>query len=297
MHAYHHSRSESHEERGISYCPLDLFSGEPARVRKALGALWDAWDASSGSVNNLKIFVKGKIVKPKPAVAGQVSLSSAYNQPQSLTHVTQPRDFGELAEFLPAGEEGMKSTFVQVLGRMLDSSPLLAKLSMLMRSLDGLDIEGVEKLWKESKHFPMASLTPPIAQDEDEPSLDDWEEFVAEYLQHGPYVSADPHPTDPPKEEDLRYWLTSYLMSATFKDCSVMLRFPSGMVSDEWTFENPERHVEVPLMTAIDLDPKSMRRLQKWYDMDGEIVREYARAVEEGRAQGTCVDARVGLKQ
>jgi inositol-pentakisphosphate 2-kinase len=66
MHAYHPSRAETHEERGNAYCPLDLFSGDPVRVRKALGALWDAWSASGGTVNNLKIFIKGKILKPKP---------------------------------------------------------------------------------------------------------------------------------------------------------------------------------------------------------------------------------------
>ncbi|CCO27575.1 hypothetical protein BN14_01558 [Rhizoctonia solani AG-1 IB] len=140
----------------------------------------------------------------------------------------------------------------------------------------------------------MVGLTPPIASDETEPSLDDWEDFVAEYLSHGPYMSSEPYPTDPPREEDLRYWLTSYLMGATFKDCSVMLRFPPGKVSPDWTFDNPHRDVSLPLMTAIDLDPKSMRRLQKWLDMDQEIVRNYADAVDEGRASGLCVDARVG---
>jgi inositol-pentakisphosphate 2-kinase len=190
----------------------------------------------------------------------------------------------------------MRGAFIDALGRMLDDSPLLAKLSLLMRSLDGLDVEGVEKLWKEAKHFSMVGLSPPIAADEDEPSLDDWEKFVAEYLEHGPYISSDPHPTSPPREEDLRYWLTSYLMSATFKDCSVMLRFPPGKVTEEWTFENEARNVDMPLMTTIDLDPKSMRRLQKWFDLDREIVNAYASAVKEGRAQGVCVDARLGMK-
>ncbi|KAJ1309166.1 hypothetical protein OPQ81_004837 [Rhizoctonia solani] len=276
MHAYHASRAETHEERGIAYCPLDLFSGDPVRVRKALGALWDAWDASGGSVNNLKIFVRGKVLKPRPAKA------------------SEPREFKQLEEFLEPGGEGMREAFIQTLGRMLDRSPLLAKLSLLMRSLDALDIEGIDRLWREAKHLPMVGLTPPIASDEEEPSLDDWGDFVSEYLSHGPYVSSEPYPTDPPREEHLKYWLASYLMSATFKDCSVMLRFPPGKVSPDWTFDNPDRNVDRPLMTAIDLDPKSMRRLQKWFDLDHEIVRNYAHAVEEGRAQGVCSDARVG---
>ncbi|KAF8760056.1 Microtubule binding [Rhizoctonia solani] len=198
----------------------------------------------------------------------------------------QAYEFKALEEFLDSQGQGVRGAFVETLGRMIDSSPLLAKLSLLMRSLDALDIEGIEKLWRQAKHVAMVGMTPQIASDEAEPSLDDWEEFVAEYLLHGPYVSSEPYPTDKPREEDLRYWLTSYLMSATFKDCSVMLRFPPGKVSPDSTFDNLDRDVNMPLMTAIDLDPKSMRRLQKWFDMDREIVRNYAHAVEERRASG-----------
>ncbi|KAG9021106.1 Inositol-pentakisphosphate 2-kinase [Tulasnella sp. JGI-2019a] len=46
------------------YCPLDLYSGEESRVRKALQALCDAWVESDGSLNNLKIFAAGKRVSP-----------------------------------------------------------------------------------------------------------------------------------------------------------------------------------------------------------------------------------------
>ncbi|QRW16483.1 kinesin motor domain protein [Rhizoctonia solani] len=263
MHAYHSSRAETHEEKGITYCPLDLFSGDPGRVRKALGALWDAWDASGGSLNNLKIFVKGKILKPKATKGSEASFEFA--------HISSP-----VAYIRPG-------------------------LSLLMRSLDALDIEGIEKLWRQAKHVAMVGMTPQIASDEAEPSLDDWEEFVAEYLLHGPYVSSEPYPTDKPREEDLRYWLTSYLMSATFKDCSVMLRFPPGKVSPDSTFDNLDRDVNMPLMTAIDLDPKSMRRLQKWFDMDREIVAVRIRPGNEhdlthipARFQKTVVHAQNG---
>ena len=46
------------------YCPLDLFSGSDARVRRALERLWEAWVASRGKVNNLRVFVDGKAVDP-----------------------------------------------------------------------------------------------------------------------------------------------------------------------------------------------------------------------------------------
>lgn len=189
----------------------------------------------------------------------------------------------------------MKGAFVDALAPMLLGSPLLGTLSTLMRSLDALDVEGVEKLWKEAKHFPMAALSPPIAEDEDEPSLDDWEAFVDEYLVHGPYVGTGKrYDITHPREENLTYWLLSYLMSATFKDCSIMLRFPPGSLDGSGTFLNPERNVEMPLLTAIDLDPKSMKRLQKWAAMDRAIVDAYGAAVKAGRmGDAKCVDAKV----
>ena len=47
-----------------TYCPLDLFSGDEARVRKALQNLWEAWVESQGKANNLRLFVQGEMVDP-----------------------------------------------------------------------------------------------------------------------------------------------------------------------------------------------------------------------------------------
>lgn len=58
-----HMRSSKGRKYANSYCPLDLFSGNPHRVRQAIDSLWDAWERSDGEVNNLKIFSCGKIVK------------------------------------------------------------------------------------------------------------------------------------------------------------------------------------------------------------------------------------------
>ena len=54
----------------MGYCPLDLFSGDRARVSKAVEDLWDAWIQTDGHINNLKVFVEGVLIKPS-----QVSIS------------------------------------------------------------------------------------------------------------------------------------------------------------------------------------------------------------------------------
>ncbi|KAF8447781.1 inositol-pentakisphosphate 2-kinase, partial [Boletus edulis BED1] len=46
------------------YCPLDLFSKDDARVRRAIRDLWGGWVQSNGSLNNMRLFVSGKMIRP-----------------------------------------------------------------------------------------------------------------------------------------------------------------------------------------------------------------------------------------
>lgn len=62
MHSY--MRSKRGESVSLGYCPLDLFSGDRERIATAIRSLWNAWSESNGTVNNLKIFVKGKTILP-----------------------------------------------------------------------------------------------------------------------------------------------------------------------------------------------------------------------------------------
>ena len=58
------------------YCPLDLFSGDETRVAKAIHALWDGWISSNATANNLKIFARGKFLKPSEVSFLSVLLDS-----------------------------------------------------------------------------------------------------------------------------------------------------------------------------------------------------------------------------
>ena len=55
------------EPVALGYCPLDLFSPDPNRIRKALNSLYDAWTLTRGKINNLKIFVRGKKITVEEA--------------------------------------------------------------------------------------------------------------------------------------------------------------------------------------------------------------------------------------
>lgn len=67
MHA--HMKSTDGEDVSLGYCPLDLYSGDEARVTKAIHALWDAWIGTSGGVNNLRVFVGGSLLRPSSLVS------------------------------------------------------------------------------------------------------------------------------------------------------------------------------------------------------------------------------------
>jgi inositol-pentakisphosphate 2-kinase len=48
----------------VAYCPMDLYSSDPERVKKALCALWNDWVQSNGTINNLRIFINGIVLDP-----------------------------------------------------------------------------------------------------------------------------------------------------------------------------------------------------------------------------------------
>ena len=62
MHSY--LRSHEGDQVASEYCPLDLFSGDETRIFKAIHALWGSWISSDATANNLKIFARGKFLKP-----------------------------------------------------------------------------------------------------------------------------------------------------------------------------------------------------------------------------------------
>ncbi|KIY71032.1 hypothetical protein CYLTODRAFT_487537 [Cylindrobasidium torrendii FP15055 ss-10] len=240
-----HIRDSNGEAVSIGYCPLDLFSNDPARMKKAVHSLYDNWVKSEGQVNNLKVFVKGKKIS-----------------------------FKERFSMLQAGEESdeeLRETFSDAIMRLLVGTPVLQLLNRIQRTLDPLDIEGVWHLWRQA-HPTSAHL----AQNEANPTLADWTAFIDSYHSRVHFTSEEP------KVEDLRYHLIAYLLSATFKDCSIIVRMP--LLDPARTLET----VNQENVTIIDLDPKNMDRLKKWHDLDTIIAWEYSTIPEAERK--TCSD-------
>jgi len=291
-----HLRAQQGEKVSSGYCPLDLFSGDEARMKTALNSLWDAWSDSDGTINNFKVFVGGKKILPEdrtsiigslngaPGTVSAPVTSNAYPHPElvhdieALLHsrgvvlnglspqalvqmlrrynATDGRieDQAQVLDQRHAVEDALtakaaKEALTTALLPVLMNTPILRILSRLQRTLDALDIEGLAAL------SDLASVGA-------DPTIAEWAEFVSAYL-------AAPAPPPPAETAHLRYHVLAYLLSATFKDCSVILRVPDGTA------------------TVIDLDPKSVDRLCNWERMDKEIVAAYA-AVPDRKV---CLDA------
>lgn len=165
----------------------------------------------------------------------------------------------------PAAE--LSEAFVGYLLPFVLKTPVFKMLSRLQRTLDALDIEGLFGLYALCQ--PSAS-NPPLEKMFPDPTIDDWEHFVDTYLDNSFQSTLN---SERPDAKQLHYYTMAFLMSASFKDCSVIIRSPKAD--------------EVPnSITVIDLDPKGMDRLRKWYDLDRKLGTSF-----EDDAQKRCIDA------
>ncbi|KAG9318637.1 inositol-pentakisphosphate 2-kinase [Chiua virens] len=221
------------------YCPLDLYSKDETRMRKAIHDLWDGWVQSGGTLNNMKVFVSGEMIRP------------------SESHCS-------IGEFLTATSE-VREAFVSALLPALQT-PVLDTLSNLQRSLDALDIEGIVRL--HSMTHPGAKELGAVGRN---PTLKELQDFVASY--RSVYCALDHSQLSP---EHLDTYLTAYLLSATLKDCSIIIRIHRSDISGKSTNLNDRSRS----IFVIDLDLKSVDRFEQWAKLDRKIVECYRNAGE-----------------
>jgi inositol-pentakisphosphate 2-kinase len=202
-----------------------------------------------------------------------------------------------------AGKEldAFREAFASALVGPLLHTPVLRILSDLQRHLDALDIEGLSKLWTKaelaasshqispssfsaqtpegSKSAPSSTplgMSSPLIQVPN-PTISDWIDFVDTYT--SPNEPKLDHSN--PSPENLRYYILAYLLSATFKDCSIIVKLNLLQSSSSFPSE-----IAPTSVTVIDLDPKRVDKLKVWEKLDQEIVRTYALANKK-----TCIDA------
>jgi inositol-pentakisphosphate 2-kinase len=157
------------------------------------------------------------------------------------------------------------------------SSPLLSDLSQLQRSLDPVDIEGIQSLLHGTasgdaeKESVFANIDPRRPSAEDLIAfIDHWETWQSTAR------AIDQLLRDTPPDRCLNQYMVAYTLSATFKDCSLIIRyrFQTPDRSDQQNTKG-ERRLEFESITLIDMDIKPMRNLAKWAQLDRTIWQAY----------------------
>ncbi|GAA5914095.1 hypothetical protein JCM8208_005138 [Rhodotorula glutinis] len=275
MHRYHKSRKVGDDldtgDGDEGFCPLDLYSGDLRRTTSAVAQLYRSWEKSDGTFNNLRVFYEGKRISPD-------ELPHLHPLFDTLARRASPLH----ADLLPNLLDSPASTFCTSLSDALLASPLLRTLAQLQSSLDALDIEGLAALVlahpaTRADLFAPADQAPvEVAKLGAQPTLAEWEALLVRLgplLEQGREATAAALREGPPRDAVL-----AYLLSATLKDCSLIVRVPTigpGDVS----------------VKAIDLDPKPIVRMAKYARMDGEIVQSWRERLErlpEGEELRRC---------
>lgn len=162
----------------------------------------------------------------------------------------------------------MREKFVSILLPILLSHRVLSTLSNIQRSFDPLDIEGLSKLCTGSSTSEYPNKPLPLPTSLKDPTLKEWRSFLDK-------IKDTRDHTNPDKCHE-RHYLLAYLLSATFKDCSIIIR-PHG---DEPAGAG---------VTIIDLDAKSLERLRRWEALDREVL------LASKSEEKICVDGQASL--
>jgi hypothetical protein len=176
---------------------------------------------------------------------------------------------GKLHPTPPLAKSTLREAFASCFAPILLASPVLPALSRLQRTLDELDVEGLETVLSSFAAQQGSSATSDNLTQLLRPGGDDeWAAFVATYQERSTLVPSD---LSSITSSEARQSVLSCLLSGTFKDCSLLVSLEHGTVK------------------VIDTEPKPPRKLPQWAELDSEIIRAYAEVPPPKRRR--CVDA------
>lgn len=214
------------------YCPIDLFSGEEHLVQDAIGSLVKT------PQNNLRLFVDGTQRTITSESIAQ-SLSGPSNQDfQRTNSLTGDKKSPQTPQ------PSQKPLLTDVLTQILVKSPLLRRLGRLQQAMDSLDIETIHRFY--------VQLADPATIILPEPTLDECVDTAEAFLNRtemdammnkdqvifeghnvaslgfGPDDALDEIP------DSLKlHFIREFILSATLKDCSILITIRRCDKADE----------------------------------------------------------------
>lgn len=205
-------------------------------------------------------------------------------------HAQLPPQFEEKMTSSSESDGDPASGFASRFTPILLASPVLPRLAALQASLDPLDIEGLAARVRDELGLDLYRAD--LAEDEvastlgGQPTTQEWQAWLERWLERASAPA-------PPNEQDapLRDLVLAYLLSATFKDCSIFIRvdsppFPAN-IATTLSADDPSAIAGAEIK-VIDLDPKPIARMGKYARMDREIVEHWRDSVLAGGAPSRC---------
>ncbi|WVQ96629.1 hypothetical protein IAU59_003734 [Kwoniella sp. CBS 9459] len=210
----------SHLRAGISdsekgFCPLDLYSGDDAKMTLAVDHLWQMWVENGGKGNNWRMFINGDKINP--------------DQVGTIPDLT--------------GESTLSAKIASLVIPALRSSQALDQLRTLQSTLDPTDVSNLAVRFA-AAHSDAPLFDSPLIPT---PTTAELEEFVDLYL------SAPQAGKDREDKWTLRQRLIAYALSAIFKDCSVFVKITLAKLdSGAWEALKGSEKVKI---VDLDLKP------------------------------------------
>ena len=128
------------------------------------------------------------------------------------------------------------------------------------------------------------------------PTPEKWEAFPKEYnkvqggkgAKYGPELAKNYFDKEKLDISKLDYFIRAFLLSATFKDCSIIIR-PSASTSRSRTPSTNN-------IMIIDTEPKDINKLEKWINQNEHMVALYSTLKGGDGHGGECIDAHSALE-
>lgn len=191
-----------------------------------------------------------------------------------------------LPHLLPFEGQSSNSNATSFASSLAPPPPVLHHLARLQASLDALDVRGLwNRIEKES-----TSTGGNLKKSElfSEPTIEEYQEIAEMWLLHNKESDQDPlhRPgsissfNQTPKESDyvfiskltLRQSILAFLLSASFKDCSLFISLTPSDAKDA-----DKQEVYQAQFHLVDLDPKPSDRLDHYLELDIKIEEVFSK--------------------